>query len=141
MEYEQFGNRYVVRLDKGEDIPTSLKKICHKEEIRSGTISGIGAVNKAVIGLFETAAKIYHSKEYTGDMEITSLSGNISRQNDEVYLHIHACLGDSTYGVFGGHLNSAIVSATVEIVIDVIEGSVGRKFSEEIGLNLLDFSK
>lgn len=139
MEYKKFGSKYVVRLDKGEDIIVALKEICSREKIKLGTISGIGAVNKAVIGLFETATKVYHSKEYTGDMEITSLSGNLTRQNGEVYLHVHACLGDITYGVFGGHLNSATVSATAEIVIDVIEGSVDRQFSEEIGLNLLDF--
>lgn len=139
MEYKQFNSKYVVRLNKGEDILESLKEICRKEDIKLGTISGIGAVNKAVMGLFETATKKYHSKEYIGDMEIVSLTGNITRQNDEVYLHVHVCLTHITSGVVGGHLNSAVVSATAEIVIDVIEGNVERKFSEEIGLNLLDF--
>ena len=40
---------------------------------------------------------------------------------------------------FSGHLNSAYVSATCELVIDVAEGRVDRKFSDEIGLNLLEF--
>ena len=46
---------------------------------------------------------------------------------------------DSKGHVFGGHLNSAYVSATCELVIDVAEGRVDRKFSDEIGLNLLEF--
>ncbi len=141
MEYKRFGSKYVVRLNKGEEVITALKEVCATENIRLGTISGIGAVNKATIGLFETAAKIYHSNEYTGDMEVTSLSGNITRQNGEVYLHVHVCLGDITNRVVGGHLSSAIVSATLEVVIDVIDGSVDREFSDEIGLNLLDFTK
>ena len=32
-----------------------------------------------------------------------------------------------------------MISATCEIVVDVIDGKVDRKFSEEIGLNLFEF--
>ncbi len=124
----------------GEEIVESIKKLCEKEDIKLGTISGIGATNRAVIGLFETNTKEYHSKELTGDMEITSLVGNISQMNGEVYLHIHINLANEENKVFGGHLTSAIISATGgEIVIDVIEGVVDRKFDEEVGLNLFKF--
>lgn len=139
MEYRKFGTKYVVRLDKGEDVVESLKTLCKENNIRLGTVSGIGAVNKVVVGLFETATKQYHSEEVTGDMEIVSLMGNISEMDGEVYLHLHATLTDHTHKAFGGHLNLAIISATGEIVIDVIEGSVDRQFSDEIGLNLLKF--
>ncbi len=72
-------------------------------------------------------------------MEITSLMGNISTQERDVYLHLHATLAGSSHQVVGGHLNSAVISATGEIVIDVIDGNVDRKFSQEIGLNLFEF--
>lgn len=139
MEFKKFDSKYVIRLEKGEEIVESIKKLCEKEDIRLGTISGIGATNRAVIGLFETNTKEYHSKELTGDMEITSLVGNISQMDGEVYLHIHINLANEENKVFGGHLTSAIISATGEIVIDVIEGVVDRKFDEEVGLNLFKF--
>lgn len=41
--------------------------------------------------------------------------------------------------VFGGHLNRAVVSATCEMVIHVIDGSVDRTFDEETGLNVFRF--
>lgn len=41
--------------------------------------------------------------------------------------------------VFGGHLNKAVVSAACEMVIDVIDGSVDRKYDEETGLNVFRF--
>ncbi len=57
----------------------------------------------------------------------------------ETYIHLHINICDKELKSFGGHLNSAIVSATCEIIIDSIQGEVDREFSEEIGLNLLKF--
>ena len=139
MDFRKFGTKYVVRLEKGEEVVESLKTLCRENNIRLGTVSGIGAVDKAIIGLFEPATKKYHPRELTRVMEITSLMGNISEMKGEVYLHLHITLADSSYQTFGGHLNSAVISATGEIVIDVIDGKVDRRFSEEIGLNLFEF--
>ena len=47
--------------------------------------------------------------------------------------------GDENGHVFGGHLNEATVSATCEMVIEIIDGKVDRYFDEEIGLNLFRF--
>jgi len=53
-----------------------------------------------------------------------------------VHLHIHANLCDSENNSLGRHLNSAVVSATFEAIIDVMDGEIDREFSDEIGLNL-----
>lgn len=140
MEYKRFENKYVIRLEKGEDVVESVRTVCKENNIKLGTVSGIGAVNKAVIGLFETGTKEYHSRELSGDMEITCLTGNVSEMDGEVYLHLHVTLADSSYRAFGGHLSSAVISATGEVVIDVIPGKAGRKFDDKIGLNLLDLA-
>ncbi|CCO08368.1 PPC domain-containing DNA-binding protein [Desulforamulus hydrothermalis] len=139
MEYKRFGSKLVVRLDKGEEIITSLQTLCRQEGIRLAAVTGIGAVKQAVVGLFATSGKTYHPREFTGDMEIAGLQGNISEMNGQVYLHLHVTLTDSSYQAFGGHLTSATVSATAEIIIDVIDGRLDRAFSEEIGLNLFKF--
>jgi predicted DNA-binding protein with PD1-like motif len=136
MKCKRCGSKVIVRIDKGEEIVESLKQLCKSNAIRLGSISGIGATNGATIGLFETGTKRYLSKDLVGEYEIAHLSGNISTMNGEVYLHIHITLADSHYNAFGGHLNSAIVSGTCEVVIDVIDGEIDRDFSEEIGLNL-----
>ena len=59
--------------------------------------------------------------------------------NGEFYSHIHMSAGNDKGEVFGGHLNRAIVSATCEMVINIIDGTVDREFSDDIGLNLFKF--
>lgn len=139
MEFRKFGSTYVVRLNKGEEIVETLKVFCKENNIRLGWINGIGAINSATIGLFETEPKKYISTDLKGEFEISSLSGNISTMNGEVYLHIHATVSDVEHKTYGGHLNAAVISATGEVIIGVIDGVVERAFNDEIGLNLMKF--
>ena len=139
MEYKVFGEKIVLRLEKGEEVIESIKKLCEKEDIRLGSISGLGATNHVTVGLFKVSEKKYYSNTFEEDFEITNLTGNISRMNGEVYLHIHGTFADIDGKCIGGHLNKAIISATSEIIINRINGEMGRQFSEEIGLNLIKF--
>jgi predicted DNA-binding protein with PD1-like motif len=139
MEYKSYGSAYVIRLDIGDEIVESLKSICRENKITLGSIIGIGTTTRAKIGLLETGTKVYHPQEYTGDMEITNLTGTVSEMNGEVYLHIHTSLALPNHEVIGGHLDYAYISAVAEIIIQSFDGKVDRKFSESAGVNLLQF--
>ena len=139
MEYKQMGNHYVMRVDPGEEILEKIRILCKKENIRVGSAVGLGASNRAVVGLFDTVNKVYKKKELTGPMEITSLVGNISTKDGETYLHFHVNLCDEEMRIQGGHMNACYVSATAEITVTKSEGTVERSMDEEIGLNLYRF--
>ena len=91
------------------------------------------------MGVFNTETKVYASNRFQGPYEIVSLTGTITTMDGAYYAHLHMSAGDASGKVFGGHLNTATVSATCEMVIMVIDGQVDRRFSEEIGLNLFKF--
>ena len=137
MQYKQINKKVIVRIDKGEEIVQTLKQICTKLHIKAGTITGIGATDRAVVGLLDTKTKKYQSIELVGDHEIVPIIGNISTMNSEVYLHLHANLCNAKHQSFGGHLTSAVVSVTFEGVIDIFDGAVDRVFDEHSGINLL----
>lgn len=139
MEFKKFENQYVIRIDKGEEVLTILAKLCKEEKIKVGQITGIGATDKITIGLFDSNEKVYKKTELTGPMEITSLIGNISSKNDEVYLHCHINVCNEKMNVFGGHLNECFISLTGEIIITVVEGKIEREFNQSVGLNLFKF--
>lgn len=139
MESRKFGNKIVVRLNKGEEVIASLTEIVKEYHITLGNVQALGATNYVKMGLFNIEEKKYYSKELSQDMEITSLIGNISTKDGKPYLHLHINVADASQNVYGGHLNECRISATCEMFIDVIDGKVEREFSEEIGLNLFKF--
>lgn len=141
MEYRRFGNKIVARMDKGEEVCAKLLELAEDENIRLASVSGIGASNDVTLGVFDTGTKEYFKKRYNGiDYELGSVTGSLSRQDGKPYLHLHAVIGSPSHEqCHAGHLNAAVVSATCELVIDVIDGEVGREFSDEIGLNLFKF--
>ncbi len=139
MEYRRFENTIVLRLDPNEEICEKLVEIAEKEQITLASISGLGAIKELTTGVFDTVTKEYHANQFQGALEIVSLTGTLSCMEGKPYLHAHLSAGDAKGNVFGGHLNRAIVSATAEIILQVIPGSVGRRFSDEIGLNLFEF--
>ena len=141
MEYRKFDSTIIARIDKDEEILEKVKEIALKESIKLASISALGAVNDFTVDVFKTDEKKYYTNSFQGCFEITSLTGTINTMNDEFYTHIHMSAGNEKGEVFGGHLNRAVVSATCEMVITIIDGAVDRYFDEEIGLNLFKFDE
>ena len=140
MEYRRFTDTIVMRVDRGEDIVEKLKELCMIENIKLGSVSGIGAVMETEIGIYNVDTKEYFSQIYKGLYEVSNLTGNISQMNEQPYLHLHITIGDVKKGeVYAGHLNRAVVGAIAEIIVSVIDGKVSRLKDQNIGLNLFDF--
>ena len=137
MVYTRKNDLIALRLEKGEEVIVSLKELCEKECIDVASITGIGASDNAIIWVFSVSDKKYEKKNIIGDMEITSLCGNITRQKGAPYIHVHATLA-SIDNVYGGHLNEAIISATAEIFVQVMDAKIDRFFDEKTGLNLME---
>ena len=139
MEYRRFENTIIARIDKGEEILDKVKEIALKEDIKLASVQALGAISQFTVGVFKTDEKKYLANEFEGAFEIVSLTGTINTMDGEFYAHLHMSAGDEKGQVFGGHLNRARVSATCEMVIQIIDGKVDRYFDEEIGLNLFRF--
>lgn len=139
MEYRRFGKEIVVRMDPGEEILEQVKAVAEREKIRLASVSALGAVNEFTAGVYKTDEKQYLANNFKGSFEIVSLTGTINTMNGAFYCHLHMSAGDETGKVLGGHLNRAVVSATCEMVIRLIDGTVDRYHDEQIGLNLFRF--
>ena len=139
MEYKRFGNKIIVRIDKDEEILEQVKELALKENIRLAAVQALGAASSFTVGVYNVAEKKYYANTFSGSFEIVSLTGTINTMNGEFYTHIHMSAGNDQGQVFGGHLNKAVVSATCEMVITLIDGHVDRVYDEETGLNIFRF--
>ena len=139
MDYRRFGDTLVIRMDKGEEIIQQLRLVAGREKIRLAAVEALGAVDDFTVGVFDTDEKQYHSNTFTGAFEIVSLTGTVTTMEGKFYAHLHMSAGDREGRVFGGHLNSATVSATCEMVVRVLDGRVERRRDESVGLNLFHF--
>ena len=136
MQYKQFGNVYMVRIDLGEDIVESLKKLCEDEHILLGRVEAIGATDHAVIGVYDLEKKEYYPEKIEAFMEIASLNGSITAMDGKPYIHLHAMLADQDHVIHGGHVLEMRVGATCEMFVTVLDGEVTRRKDEGLGINL-----
>lgn len=139
MQYRQSGNTYIVRIDLGEEIVGSLKKLCEEELIRLGRVEAIGATDSAVVGVYDLEKKEYYPEKISEFMEILSLNGSITSMDGKPYIHLHAVLADQNHVIHGGHVIEMKVGATCEMFVTVLDGTVKRQRDETLGINLWSF--
>jgi len=130
-------NLYLLKVYKDEEVMASLIKF-HKEYSNSGLckVDGIGAVEEPHLGYLKDQG--YINTQFKGDYEVVSMTGSIALKDGEPLPHIHMAISDIECRSFGGHLISAIVSATLEVFITTTDVVVERKLDPEVGLALMD---
>lgn len=138
MRYLKLGDAYIVRLATGEDIHASLKQLATLERIDAAGVEGIGAVYDTVLGYFDRTTREYVRKTVPEEMEIVSLSGNLSLKESQPFAHLHVVLGGRNCEAIAGHLFEGKTGATVEIIVRPLKGFVQRTLDPATGLFLLD---
>jgi len=138
MKSKKIGDTYVLRLERGDKIMQSIKGFCVKNNISLAYFSGLGALDEVELGQYIFENKEYTSKKFGEPLEIANIIGNVTTMDNETYLHCHITLSNKEMKAFGGHLVEGKISATCEIFLVVLGDSIGRKYDDFIGLNLMD---
>ncbi|MDC0204418.1 DNA-binding protein [Flavobacteriales bacterium] len=138
MEYKRIKNKIVFRLEMGEGLMESTQKIADAENVKLASINGIGACSKIEMGYIDLSIKEYVFKTFEGNLEILHATGNITLKDGEPFPHIHISVANDECKAFGGHLNEAIISATFEGVMQIIDHEIHREFNEDLGLALMN---
>ncbi|MBI4536278.1 MAG: DNA-binding protein [Ignavibacteriae bacterium] len=125
-------------LERGTDLHDGITRIVQENAIRTGRVTGLGAVQKAKLAYYDQKQMKYTDIEINEPMEIVSMYGNVSVKDGKPFLHCHVALSDEKGNGKGGHLlpNGTPVFAC-EITIEEYEGpEIHRSLDERTGLTL-----
>jgi uncharacterized protein len=141
MQFRRFGDRLVVRLESGERVAETLLRLLRAEEIGYAVISGLGAVRQVLLSYWNAETRQYESHELEEQLEVVSLTGNVTLRDTDPFLHLHVALARQDLSVLGGHFNDAVAHPTLEIWLQPESEPVHRVPDEASGLALMELPK
>ncbi len=128
---------FILALNLGEDLFDAILRCANDAKIKSASLSGLGTLDDVMLAYYNLDEKQYQEKLFPGMYELISLNGNIAILEDELFIHIHAAIGDENYRVFGGHVMSGIVGPACEITITPLGSHIQRGFDDRTGLKIM----
>jgi predicted DNA-binding protein with PD1-like motif len=142
MLYKKLGSGFVLRLEQGDDILNTLREFANAHRLRACFFEGIGSLYKAVLGHYDFKdTKTYKYETFDEDLEILTLSGNVSTMNEKALPHAHVTLGRRDFSVIGGHLEEDSLANMVEVQMNKLPGKLLKAKDEDVGLNLLQLPR
>ncbi len=130
------GSSWLIRINRGEKILTSLTQFCLEKKIFGGFFYGIGACSQVELAHYNVGLKKYSTKKFNQPLEMINLNGNIALTN-ELVIHTHAIFSDNKMNTIGGHLVEATVSGTAEIYL-ITTKTLKKKLDTKTGLKIFD---
>lgn len=141
MVHTRMTDRILVRLHPGDELHDCLRSLARAERIPSAALTGLGAVDDVTLALYTLATRRYLETRLTGELEVVSMTGNVSWLGDEPITHIHGVVSRADGSTAGGHFMRATVSITLEVMLLVYPERVERALDPACGLNLLDLGR
>ena len=136
---ETAGQRtFVIVLQTGDETIACLKSFLAREQVGAAQMSAIGAFSEAELGYFDWQKKEYLRNAFTEQLEVASLLGDVAVSAEQKpALHIHVVLGRRDGTALAGHLLSARVRPTLEVILTEQPAHLQKIHDPESGLALI----
>jgi uncharacterized protein len=129
---------YVVILDTGEELLASLKEFAETAHLAGSSFKAIGALSNVELGWFNWETKKYQTAvKLNEQVELLSLIGDVALQNGNPQVHAHLVVGRADGSAHGGHLLSATVRPTCELLITENPHHLQKQVDPESGIALI----
>src|SRR5438093_6075037 len=111
------GKTFALIFEKGDEVIQALKKFATEQRLLASHFTAIGALSDAVVGFFDPMKKDYKRIAISEQVEVLSLAGDVTIENNLSKIHAHVVVGKSDGTAHGGHLMEAHVFPTLELIL------------------------
>jgi predicted DNA-binding protein with PD1-like motif len=135
---EQHPRTYVLIFNTGDELADGLAQFAAEEKIGGSSFKAIGALSAVKLGWFNWESKKYEvSVDLNEQVELVSLIGDVAEKDGKPQVHAHVVIGRRDGTAHGGHLMSATVRPTCEVILTESPTHLEKKFDPESGIALI----
>ena len=129
---------FAVVLETGDEAMACLQSFVRERRIAAAQITAIGAFRSVVLKYFDWESKKYLTNKVDEQVEVASLIGDVAlAPSGEPALHIHLVVGRRDGTALAGHLGSAVVRPTLEVVVTESPAHLQKVEDPTAGLALI----
>ncbi|MEO8960983.1 MAG: PPC domain-containing DNA-binding protein [Ginsengibacter sp.] len=124
-------------MDSCDEVTEQLMIFAKKEKVNASQFMAIGAFSETVTGFFDFSIKDYQKTTFQEQLEVLSLTGDVSMYKDDYKIHAHVVLGRKDGTARGGHLMEGIAHPTLEIILNESPEYLKREMDKDSGIPLI----
>ena len=130
--------QYAVIFYQGDEAFSGLLEFAEKYHVTSAHFTAIGAVSGATLGWFDPQRKMYKKIPSDGQHEVIAMSGDVALYQGKPVVHTHMVVGGPDGTTRAGHVLSAVVSPTLEVMVTVDPVTMHKRFDPDTDVTLID---
>jgi predicted DNA-binding protein with PD1-like motif len=134
---EQPERTIAIVFDTGDEVIDGLQRFAAEQGLDASRFTAIGAFEDAELGYFDPEARAYSRIPVDEQVEVLALVGDIALDGEEPKVHAHVVLGRRDGSTCGGHLLSAHVRPTLEVMLTESPAYLKREHDPATGLALI----
>lgn len=131
------GRTVTLVFESGDEVMETLNGWCREQQVTAARFTAIGALRDVTLGWFDWEAKTYREIPLDDQVEVLTLAGDVALEDDQPAIHAHIVVGRSDGSAHGGHLLTAHVRPTLELILDEVPTHLRKRLDPESGLALI----
>ncbi len=135
------GRSYALVFDIEDDVLAAFQRFCERQTVHGAFFYGIGGYRRATLGYYDMEKKQYDPIPVEEQVEVVSIVGNVTNFEGKPRIHAHCVVSYRDGHTIGGHLLSAIVRPTLEVMLEETSIPLQRTARPEIGIALIDLPR
>ena len=128
---------FALIFDAGDEVLAQLQRFAEQQALSAAHFTAIGAFQRVTVAWFNWDTKQYEPTEINEQVEVLTLGGDVATKDDKPSVHAHLVVAKRDGTAHGGHLQSATVRPTLELILTETPAHLRKRFDPASALPLI----